>query len=130
MAQGIRAGPTRLMMRSTISFAPPESASSLPSIAPSAISSPTLPNVVPSPSMKAWRTSRGGTQATTPSTPVPIINARKGWNFAQTIRTTTAAIARTAAVSSWALPASLNGGSVASTGVPETNISVPLFGWD
>jgi len=28
------------------------------------------------------------------------------------------------------LPASLNGGSVASTGVPETNISVPLFGWD
>ncbi len=117
IAQGSVFGPTRSTIRSTISLAPPESASSFPSIAPRAISRPTLPKVLPRPSVKLVTTSSGATAATTPSTAVPRISAMNGWNFAQTISTTTAAMPSSAAAMSWPLPALLSGWSAAA-GIP------------
>ena len=47
-------------------------------MAPSAIRSPTLPKVSPTPVMKLVRASSGGTAATAASTAVPSISAEQG----------------------------------------------------
>ena len=107
IAQGSPAGPTRPMIVSTIVSLPPESASSLPTIAPSAINSPTDPTVAPNPRVKLLTMSRGATPATAPITAVPSISARNGWNFARVINSTTAAMPRMAARISWLLGASV-----------------------
>ena len=86
IAQGSPAGPTRPMIVSTIVSLPPESASSLPTIAPSAINRPTDPTVAPNPRVKLLTMSRGATPATAPITAVPSISARNGWNFARVIK--------------------------------------------
>ena len=97
IAHGSVAGLDRPTIVSTIWWAPPESASSLPNIAPSAIRLPTPAAVSPKPVLKLAVTSSRSSPATTPTTYDPMVSARKGCIFSQTISTTTTAIAATAA---------------------------------
>ena len=64
-------GPTRPTIVATMRLAPPESSSSLPIIAPSAMRMPTAPAVAPNPATKLLTVSPGGIVATTPSTAEP-----------------------------------------------------------
>ncbi|GAA4602509.1 hypothetical protein GCM10023107_60600 [Actinoplanes octamycinicus] len=107
IAQGSAAPETPATIRRTMPSAPPDSASSTPIIEPSAISTPTLPVVLPSPVVNEVTTLPGAAPATRPSTPEPVIRARNGCHLAQAIRRTTAAMPRTAATISWPVPASV-----------------------
>jgi hypothetical protein len=102
-------GSTRTGTRSTTVFttlsAPLVSASSAPIIAPRAIRRPTLPVVLPTPSVKLSTVLAGPRPAMTPSTADPRIRARNGCMRSIVISRTTVAIPRTAAVMSWASPA-------------------------
>ena len=91
----------------TMLSAPPDSASSAPIIEPSAISSPTLPTVLPTPVVNDLTMAAGATAATTPSVAAPMTRARNGCHFAQAISSTTTAMPSTAAMTSWPEPASL-----------------------
>jgi hypothetical protein len=66
-------------------------------MAPSAMSSPTVPTVEPTPAVKLVTVSAGPSPATTPSTADPRISARNGCSFAQVISSTTVAMPSTAA---------------------------------
>src|SRR6185312_12159763 len=71
IAHGSARGDARPMMVSTISSAPPESASSLANIAPRAIRMPTLAAVSPNPLPNESRTSPGFCPATMPTVKAP-----------------------------------------------------------
>jgi len=114
--QGSRRGLTPPINRSTIVSDPPESWSNLPIIAPSAMSRPTDPVVLPRPLVKLVTMSAGCTPATPPMTAAPMIRARKGWNLAQLMSSTTAAIPANAASSNWVLPASVSLGGASAKG--------------
>ena len=68
-------------MVSTISSAPPESARSLPNIAPSAIRVPTPAAVLPKPLVKLSTASVIGTPATAATASEPTVRPRKGWTL-------------------------------------------------
>ncbi|MCP9955224.1 hypothetical protein LUX33_47315 [Actinomadura madurae] len=78
IAHGRNLRPDRPTMVSTIWSAPPESASSLPNIAPSAMSAPTpaavSPNPLPNPSM----VSAIGSPAMAPTSTEPSVRLRNG----------------------------------------------------
>ena len=77
--------------------APPESASSPPIIAPSAMSSPTLPTVAPTPGLKLAIDVADGHAGDQAEHAEPRISARNGWTFSQVISTTTTAMPSRAA---------------------------------
>ena len=110
IAHGSALGRTRPTTASTMRSAPPESASNPPIMAPSAISSPTLPTVVPTPVVKLSMVLVTPRPATTPRAAVPKMRARNGCTFSQVISTMTTAMATTAAMISCA---SLDAGTVA-----------------
>lgn len=82
---------------STIWSAPPESASSLPSIAPSAIRMPTEATVLPTPLEKLLISFSTGIPAARPSTSEPSTSDRNGCSFTLVISTTITAMATTVA---------------------------------
>ena len=69
----------------TTRSAPPDSASRPPIIAPSAISTPTLPTVAPTPVWKLVMVSVNASPATIPSSSEPRMSARNGCTFSQVI---------------------------------------------
>ncbi len=77
IAHGIDRGLAFARMVSTIWSAPPESASSLPRIAPRAIRTPTPATVEPSPVLKLVMTLSSGAPANAPSASEPMVSARK-----------------------------------------------------
>ncbi len=77
IAHGSRFARVRARIVSTIWSAPPESASSLPRIAPSAIRVPTPATVAPRPVVKLVIVLASGAPAIEPSTPEPMVRARK-----------------------------------------------------
>ncbi len=107
IAHGSAEPETPLTIRWTIPSAPPDSVSSAPIIEPSAISTPTLPTVLPSPVVNDVTILAGSAPATRPRVAVPRISARNGWNFAHAISSTTTAMPSTAATTSWVVPASV-----------------------
>ena len=109
ITHGSPPGPTRVTIDATIRLAPPESSSSLPTIAPSAMRMPTAPAVVPNPATKLFTVSPGGIVATTPSTAEPSIRARNGCTLPQVMSTTTARMPSTQAGISCVLPAYTGG---------------------
>ena len=102
-------GPTRPTIVATMRLAPPESSSSLPIIAPSAMRMPTAPAVAPNPATKLLTVSPGGIVATAPSTAEPSIRARNGCTLPQVMSTTTARMPRMQAATSCAFPAYTGG---------------------
>ena len=68
----------RAMRVSTMRSAPPESASSLPKMAPRAISTPTPPMVEPKPVVKLRMACTALMPATRPVTSAPIMSETKG----------------------------------------------------
>jgi hypothetical protein len=109
MAQGRPRPDTRSTTVPTIRSAPPESASSPPIMAPRAMSSPTLPTVVPTPVVKLVIVLSGASPATLPSTAEPRIRARNGCTLSQVISRTTVAMPSSAASVSWVCPAAVAG---------------------
>src|SRR5690242_5489445 len=99
-------------MVSTIWSAPPESASSLPNIAPSAISAPTPDAVSPKPLPKLFTVSAIGRPAMAPTSSEPRVRLRNGCTFSQVISTTISAMPASAAGTSRPLDAC---GAAAST---------------
>ncbi len=89
---------------STIWSAPPESASSLPNIAPRAIRMPTPLTVSPTPVLKLPTTSSMLRPAIAPTVSEPRIRARNGCSLKNVISTTSTAIPTSAAVMSWPVP--------------------------
>ena len=102
----------RSTMVSTISDAPPESASSLPNIAPSAMSTPTEATVAPTPVEKLSTALDSSAPATAPVMIEPIVSARNGCTLSQVISTTMTAMPISAAAISWPPLASLIGSTV------------------
>ena len=97
IAQGIERPPALARIVSTIWSAPPESASILPRIAPSAISTPTPATVEPSPAVKLVIALSSGAPAKAPSASDPMVSARKAWSLNLVMsRTMTAMPASTA----------------------------------
>lgn len=86
------------MIVSTITSAPPEANSSVPTIEPSAMSRPTLDTVDPTPEVKLSHDSSNGTPAQTAMTNEPIIRERKGWILTTAISSTMAAMPMIAAM--------------------------------
>jgi hypothetical protein len=117
IAHGSARGEAWPTMVSTISSAPPESASSLANIAPNAINMPTPAAVVPKPSVNEPSTVSRFSPATIPTVRPPKISARKGCNLATVIRTTMTAMPASAARMSCqpAATGSANSVSTAST---------------
>ena len=107
--QGSLLPESRSVIRLTMMSAPPESASSLPSIAPSAMRIPTAPAVLPNPLMKLVNAAVGAIHATAASAAEPRISARNGCIFSQLISTTMTAIPTRQARTSWPFPALLIG---------------------
>ncbi len=85
---------------SAMMFAPPESASSLPSIAPRPISRPTPATVAPKPVEKLLSSLSNGAPATAASRPEPRVRARKGCSLSLVISSTMAPMASSTATSS------------------------------
>ncbi len=85
---------------SAMMFAPPESASSLPSIAPRPISRPTPATVAPKPVEKLVSSLSNGAPATTASRPEPRVSARNGCSFSLVISSTMAPMLSSTATSS------------------------------
>lgn len=79
-------------MVSTIWSAPPESASSLPRMAPSAMSTPTLATVEPRPAVKLAIVSAGAAPAKEPSARDPMVSARNACILSLVIRRTMTAM--------------------------------------
>ena len=102
IAHGSARGEALPTMVSTIWSAPPESASSLPNIAPSAISVPTPAAVVPKPVVKLAIATVRSTPATMPTVRAPRVSARNGCSFAKVISATMTAMPISAAATSWA----------------------------
>ena len=75
-------------MVSTISSAPPESASRFANIAPNAIKMPTPAAVLPNPSVNDFQHVGEVSPATMPTVSPPKISARNGCSFTTVIRTT------------------------------------------
>ena len=121
IAQGSARGEARPTMVSTISSAPPESASSLANIAPSAIRMPTPAAVVPNPSENDSRTSPTFMPATIPTASAPKISDRNGCNFATVISTTISAIPTSAASTSCQPDATGSGSSVSAARTVSTD---------
>ncbi len=97
MAQGIARPLAFARIVSTTWSAPPESASSLPRIAPSAMRTPTPATVEPRPAVKLAIVSAGAAPAKEPSASEPMVSARKACILSLVIRRTmTAMPARTA----------------------------------
>ncbi len=97
IAQGMAFPPAFARIVSTIRSAPPESASSLPRTAPSAIRTPVPATVVPSPVEKLAMALSSGAPATAPSASEPMISDRKACSLKRVMsRTMTAIPARTA----------------------------------
>ena len=92
IAQGNIRGDACPTMVSTISSAPPESASSLANIAPSAIRMPTLAAVLPKPLANEVSTVANSSPATTPTVSAPKIRPRKGCSFTTVMSTMITAI--------------------------------------
>ncbi len=88
----------RETMVSTMRSAPPESASSFPYIAPSAMRMPTLPSVAPNPVMKLVVASPAAMPATRPVTSAPRSRERNGWTRSHVMSTTITATPTMAAV--------------------------------
>ena len=100
IAQGRARGEACPTMVSTISSAPPESASNLANIAPNAIRMPTPAAVEPNPSAKDLSTFCRSSPATMPTVNAPKISARNGCSLTTVIKTTITAIpARKARIS-------------------------------
>ena len=100
IAQGRARGDACPTMVSTISSAPPESASNLANIAPNAIRMPTPAAVEPNPSAKDLSTFCRSSPATMPTVNAPKISARNGCSLTTVIKTTITAIpARKARIS-------------------------------
>ncbi len=91
--------PVRIL--STISSAPPESASSLPSIAPRTISTPTPPSTSPTPFSNERATLPSPMPDPIPTNRDPMVRARKPCTFAATISSTTMAIPIAATTRVW-----------------------------
>ncbi len=85
---------------STTRLAPPESASNLPSIAPSAIRSPTSFRTPPTPSSKLVMTFPSSTPDARPTKAEPRTRARNGWSFNLAMSTTISAMPNAATTSS------------------------------
>ncbi len=102
MAHGSVRVDERPTMVSTIWSAPPESASSLPNIAPRAINVPTLAAVEPNPLLKLVIAASSAIPATAATTSEPIVSARNGCTENRVIRTTMTAMPTSAAMTSWA----------------------------
>ena len=102
-------------MVSTISSAPPESASSLPNMAPRAISVPTPAAVEPKPLVKLSMVSDMATPATAPTVSDPRVSPRNGCSLKRVISTTITAMPSRAAGISRA--AGMSGISAASAAV-------------
>ena len=98
IAHGSALGDAWPTIVSTIWSAPPESASNLANMAPSAIRMPTPAAVVPKPVVNDSRTSLTFTPAKMPTVSPPPISARNGCSFATVMRTTISAIAASAAM--------------------------------
>ncbi len=92
MAQGSRRSPAQPRMVRTTWSAPPESASSLPSMVPSPTRMPTLASVLPKPASNCLMTSAAASRVPRPTTSEPRISAMNGWTLAQVMRTTMTAI--------------------------------------
>jgi hypothetical protein len=86
---------------STIRSAPPDSASRPPIMAPSAMSSPTPPTVVPTPPVKLVIVFSTLNPATMPITAAPSTSGRNGWTFAHVMSSTTTAMPSRAARIRW-----------------------------
>ena len=86
---------------STTRLAPPESASSLPSMAPRAISRPTSFRTPPTPSSKLLMILASSTPEARPTKAEPSTRARKGWSLNLAISTTISAMPRAATTRSW-----------------------------
>ncbi len=104
-------------MVSTISSAPPESASSLPNIAPSAISVPTPAAVLPNPLVKLVITSAIGSPATAPTASEPSVRLRKGCSLNRVISKTISAMPISAAGSSRPVGTAASGAARANSAV-------------
>jgi len=98
MAHGSARPDARPTMVSTTWSAPPDSASSLAKIAPSAISTPTLATVVPIPVVNDVMTSLRFSPAIAPTVSPPMIRARNGLSLTTVISTTSTAIPTSVAV--------------------------------
>ena len=85
---------------STMALPPPESASSWPTMAPSATSRPTEPTVVPNPVVKLFTAASPGTHATSASAALPRMSARNGCSLAAVMPRTTTAMPASAASAS------------------------------
>lgn len=85
---------------STIWSAPPESASSLPRIAPSAMSTPTPATVDPSPVVKLTIALSSGAPANAPSASEPMVSARKACTLNLVMSTTMTAMPASTAMPS------------------------------
>ena len=130
MAHGRRGPGVRARMVSTIWSAPPESMSSLPMIAPKAMSVPTPPIVDPRPAVKAVKVSPRGTPATTASTAEPRASARKGCILRHTMSATMTAMPRTAAATSRAgLSVWATGSAAGRASVRADIVVVSRSGW-
>ena len=92
-----------LISVSTIRSAPPESASSLPYMAPRPIRMPTPPMVSPKPLANAATDPAPPRPAASPTPMAPIIRARKACSFSQVINSTITAMPPIAAMISCAL---------------------------
>ena len=112
IAQGSVRALDRSTIVSTISAAPPESASSLPNIAPSAMSTPTEATVAPTPAEKLSTVLDSSAPATAPVRIEPMVRARNGCTLSQVISTTITAMPISAAATSWPPLASVIGSAV------------------
>lgn len=108
---GSMRGLDRPTIVSTIRSAPPESARSLPNIAPRAISTPTPFTVSPTPVLKLPTTSSMLRPAMAPTVSEPRISARNGCSLKNVISTTSTTIPTSAAVMSTPVPATASTGS-------------------
>ncbi len=102
---------------STIWSAPPESASSLPRIAPSAMRTPVPATVEPMPLVKPAIALSSGAPATAPSTSEPMVRERKACSLNLVISRTMAAMPASTAMPSCAWPAEVIGAAASAASI-------------
>ncbi|GAA2934679.1 hypothetical protein GCM10020221_33060 [Streptomyces thioluteus] len=126
IAQGMARPPAFARIVSTIWSAPPESASSLPSIAPRAMRTPTPATVEPSPVVKEVIALSSGAPAEAPSTNDPMVRARKACSRNRVIRRTMTAMPASTAMPSCAWPADVIGPAGAAASISTLRVLTGL----
>ncbi|CAK7282163.1 hypothetical protein SGPA1_20129 [Streptomyces misionensis JCM 4497] len=117
IAHGIARPPALARIVSTTWSAPPESVSSLPSVAPSAISTPVLATVEPSPVVKLVSTLSSGAPAAAPSASDPMVSARKACSLNLVMSRTITTMPTRAAMPNWACPEEVIGGGASAASI-------------